>query len=426
MKSTGLLAFFASLTSTALFADPISVKSKAELGPVDHANILFEANGYSVVASPLANKTDFDNLYVVNTSRLNNTKLQLAGLGKTIAQSPGQFAVMRLDAIEFEHVTERLHNAGNSCGATFRLFGDRIPANKSIADATPVIPAKEDIEALHDIVSDLSADQIKATVTEMSELFSRYHTSDSGLSVAAELAIKYQGYAAGRDDVSAGTFDHGSRTKQPSLVVRIEGTTKPNEIIVLGSHIDSTAFGGGRAPGADDNASGTATNLEIFRNIMQHNLKFERTIEIHGYAAEEIGLVGSQDLAQKYKAANKNVIAMLQIDMNLYNGGKADRIWFVTNSTNAALNTDLQALTDRYAGVPWSAASLSGGSSDHASWNRLGYPAAFPFENPNSYNRKIHTANDTIENSGAFTQAVAFAKLATSYFAHYAGLTDQK
>jgi leucyl aminopeptidase len=425
MKSTRLLAFFASISSTALFAEAVSVKPKADLGPVDQANVLFQEGDFAVVANPTAKTADFSNLYVVNTTKLKNKAMLI---GKTIAQSPATFAVMRLNEEEFERVSETLDAAGNSCGALFRLMGDRMPVNKTLVDAAPVIAANQDIQALHDIVQDLSADNIKATVTELAAIFTRYHSTATGMAVAGNLAIKYQELAAGRDDVTATTFDHGSKTKQPSLVVRIQGTTKPEEIIVLGSHIDSTAgFGGNsRAPGADDNASGTATNLEVFRNIMQHNLKFARTIEIHGYAAEELGLVGSQDLAQKYKAANKNVIAMFQIDMNLYNGNKPDRIWFVTNNTNAQLNKDLQALTDRYVGTPWSAASLSGGSSDHASWNRLGYPAAFPFENPNAYNGKIHSANDTIENSGAFTQSVAFAKLATSYLAHFAGVVDQE
>jgi leucyl aminopeptidase len=156
---------------------------------------------------------------------------------------------------------------------------------------------------------------------------------------------------------------------------------------------------------------------------MESGVRPERTIEIHGYAAEEIGLVGSQDMAQKYKAAGKNVISMVQHDMNLYKApGAPDKIWFVTNNTVDAFNSSLGSLVDRYVGVAWGKKSLSGGDSDHTSWRRQGFVTAFPFEDPAGYNRQIHTSRDSLETAGAMTQAAAFAKLGLAYLAHYAGL----
>ena len=50
-------------------------------------------------------------------------------------------------------------------------------------------------------------------------------------------------------------------------MVRIEGKKYPDELVLLGSHLDSIAgwYSSGDAPGADDNASNTATNMSVLK-----------------------------------------------------------------------------------------------------------------------------------------------------------------
>jgi leucyl aminopeptidase len=276
------------------------------------------------------------------------------------------------------------------------------------------------------MIADVDPAAIQTTIEELSAIETRYHSTPTGRTVVDYLVSKYQELAGDRTDVQVEAFDHGSATGQRSLVVRILGQQSPTELIVLGSHIDSVNWEDGsrtRAPGVDDNASGTATNLEVFRQLMQSDVRLARTLEIHGYAAEEVGLVGSQDIASKYIRAGKNVVAMVQFDMNLYKTpGTADKIWLVTNNTNATLNGALRTLAGHYSGVEVGEGRLTAGSSDHASWTRQGVAAAFPFEHPTDHNQHIHTMDDTIENSGAFTQAAAFAKLGVGYIAHFGGM----
>jgi leucyl aminopeptidase len=277
-------------------------------------------------------------------------------------------------------------------------------------------------------VAEINPDNIRSTIEMLSALNTRYHSSTTGTgsAVAGMLAERYEALAMGRPDVTVSTYDHGSETPQRSLVVRIEGRTHPDEVIVLGSHLDSINQSSprtGRAPGSDDNASGTATNLEVFRAIMQQGLALDRTLEIHAYAAEEIGLVGSADIAAHYRDAGVNVLAMMQHDMDLWKAPNTpDKIWFVTTNTTSQFNALLGTLVDGYVGMAHGTGRLSSGSSDHQSWYDEGFPAAFPFENPSSYNRNIHTANDTIANSGAFTQAAGFAKLGVAYVLHFGGI----
>ena len=64
------------------------------------------------------------------------------------------------------------------------------------------------------------------------------------------------------------------------------------------------------APGADDDGSGIAVLTEVLRIIVMSGYKPEKTVQIMGFAIEEIGLVGSREIASEYKRKGKNVIGM--------------------------------------------------------------------------------------------------------------------
>lgn len=390
-------------------------------------SLLFEENGVAVMRRPDAIDEDFENLYVVRMPGKSAPPFFAERLGQILHFEPGQFALMRVDELyKVETLSHLMHHEGIACGALMRLEGDEMVREVPSGAGEPMVPVTEELDQVKSMVAQVSADNIRATIKELSDINTRFHSSATGQRVTALIKAKYEAVAAGRTDVSVELFDHGSRTAQDSVVVRILGKSRPDEIVVLGSHIDSVNWSEGsssRSPGADDNASGTSTNFEVFRVLMASGIRPERTIEIHGYAAEEIGLVGSQDMAQKYKAAGKNVITMVQHDMNLYKAaGSPDKIWFVTNNTLDQFNGSLGTLVDRYVGVAWGKKSLSGGDSDHTSWRRQGFVTSFPFEDPAGYNHQIHTGRDTLETAGAMTQAAAFAKLGLAYLSHFAGI----
>ena len=63
-------------------------------------------------------------------------------------------------------------------------------------------------------------------------------------------------------------------------------------------------------------------------------------MEFHAYAAEEVGLRGSQAIAQAYSALGRQVVSMLQLDMTCWPypevGDKA-QIGVITDYTSPAL-----------------------------------------------------------------------------------------
>ncbi len=273
-----------------------------------------------------------------------------------------------------------------------------------------------------DVLADLDANNIFSTITHLSTAFStRFHTTTTGTDASIWIRDLWQGYAAGRSDVTVSTYSHpNSITSQPSVVMTIQGATVPNEVVVMGGHMDSTVGSStpnATAPGADDNASGIAVLSEIIRVLMLNNVTPDRTLKFMAYAAEEVGLRGSGDIAQQHLDDGINVTAVLQFDMTSFNGSAED-IVFIGDYTNPALTSFTSDLVDTY--LPeynWTTTNCGYGCSDHASWHNRGFPAVFPFEARfGQHNSSIHTINDTTATIGNNADhAFKFARLGSVF-----------
>jgi hypothetical protein len=115
------------------------------------------------------------------------------------------------------------------------------------------------------------------------------------------------------------------RTEVKNVVGVLEGEGPlADETIVVGAHYDHVGLGGqgSLAPGskevhngADDNASGTVTLLEVARRLAGRKTKLSRRIVFIAFTAEELGLIGSAKyVAQPIFPLDKTV-AMYNMDM---------------------------------------------------------------------------------------------------------------
>lgn len=335
--------------------------------------------------------------------------------------------VVELTASEVEQLSEVIHHDLHRCGG-FIQHGSKEEAVQALTSQGDLHFAKRAIFADYSInqgstvrpmVGMVQEPSIRDMIMKLSTFNTRYYKSDTGVKSSEFIRDTWAGLARKRNDVKVELYKHQS-WPQASIIMTIQGSEKSDEIVIVGGHADSIAgmFGGsGRAPGADDNASGIATITEVIRVLMNSNFKPKRTVSFMGYAAEEVGLLGSKDIANAYKAQGKNVVGVMQLDMTL-NKGTADKdIVMMTDFTNAAQNEFLGKLIDEYVKVPWGYSKCGYGCSDHASWTGAGYPASMPFESTmNDINRNIHTANDTLERAGGDAKhAAKFAKLATAF-----------
>jgi len=271
------------------------------------------------------------------------------------------------------------------------------------------------------LMSDVQEPNLRGTITHLSTSYStRYYTSSTGVESANWIKSTWASLTTGRSDVSVTTFTHAAWA-QPSVILTITGTSLPNEVVVLGGHLDSTNTSGGGAPGADDDASGIASLTEIIRVAMAKGYRPARTVKIMGYAAEEVGLKGSAEIATWHQTNGVNVVGVLQLDMTNYKGSTVD-VGLMTDFTNAAQNGFVSNLLDTYSIATWANSTCGYGCSDHASWTAKGFPASMPFEAlMNQHNSAIHSTNDTLAlSAGLATHAVKFTKLGAAFMAELA------
>ena len=350
------------------------------------------------------------------------------GIGNTLV-------ISRIQAHQLTTVSRQIHAQEHRCGGFF--------AFSSRAEAEAFLASEQSAQAITTTFADYSVDnqatvgpwlpqvqesRIRATIDHLSNGYpNRYYASTSGRESAEWIRDSWAALGAGRSDVSAELFtDCGNCSTQPSVILTIEGTDLADEIVVLGGHLDSISSSGSGdnmdAPGADDDASGIATLTEVIRVALAGDWKPRRTVKFMGYAAEEVGLRGSNAIAQSFQNQGRNVVGVLQLDMTNYASGASVDMRLITDYSNADLQQFLRDIFDEYLaplGLVRGTYTCGYGCSDHASWTSAGYPAAMMFEA--SFNNDIHTPYDTLSNMGDNANAsVPLAKLGLAFLGELA------
>lgn len=197
-----------------------------------------------------------------------------------------------------------------------------------------------------DMVSEISAENIKQTIERLAGFGTRHSLSDTvsdkrGIGaarrwVASELK-QYEATSNGRLKVSLDPFTveaAGRRIPQTVVMKNVMATLKgtdPNDdrIFIISGHLDSRASdvmdAKIDAPGANDDASGVAAIMELTR--IMSTQQFPATIIFVAVSGEEQGLYGAQHLADKAKENNWNVVAMLNNDMISNNNSSETNIY---------------------------------------------------------------------------------------------------
>jgi len=277
-------------------------------------------------------------------------------------------------------------------------------------------PAPRHQEIVDRLLPQIKEEEIRQTIVELSQFFTRYYTTQTGVQAASFLRDKYDRLSLDRTDIEVQLFPH--TWAQPSVIARIQGSgPNEDELVIIGGHEDSINGGAaGRAPGCDDDASGSSTVLEVFRVLVASGFKPQRTLEFHAYAAEEAGLLGSQAIANSYRNQGKIVAGMLQLDMTGYvRPGAIPTVGLIQDFVNPQLTNFVGQLIDTYANIGWVESRCGYACSDHASWTRAGYASSFPFEGPfNQINPNIHTTRDTLDWL-SLEHAAEFAKIGIGF-----------
>ena len=316
-----------------------------------------------------------------------------------------------------------IHQSTGQCGG-FVYHASEAEARAALhirhAAAPPRSYAINQRELLEPMLAKMKETNIESTILALSAFTNRYYASPSGVDASNWLLATWRALGAGREDISVTLIAHKA-SPQPSVSLTIAGTDLAEETVVVGAHLDSILSLGmsetARAPGADDDASGVASMTEALRAMIDSGYRPRRTIQAIAYAAEEVGLRGSNEIARQFRQGGRQVAGVLQLDMTNYKGAAKD-IYLFTDYTNSQQNAFVAQLISTYLpGLSIGYDKCGYGCSDHASWDAQGYPASMPFESSSARdNPHIHTAKDTLANSGGQTaHALKFARLAAAY-----------
>lgn len=281
----------------------------------------------------------------------------------------------------------------------------------------PALPSKVQQQTyVNSLLPYLSTDSMEAHVKVLSSFHTRFYSTITGVEAAQWIHDTVSGYAKGRSDITVSYFNSTTTKPQPSVIVQVKGKVS-DDLVILGSHLDSINIGGlGRAPGVDDDGSGTVSVMEVFKTLVEHDFYPNRTVEFHFYAAEEVGLKGSQAVAKDYAAAGKTVVGMMQLDMVFYPGTDDENIFgVVVDYVDRDLTQFTRDLVDAYSLIKWVDTVCGYGCSDHASWTSEGYRSTFPFESQfEKHSPYIHSADDTLEHAD-LAHGLNFAKVALGF-----------
>lgn len=253
---------------------------------------------------------------------------------------------------------------------------------------------------IQEIVNQVSEAEYTAFIQRMQDFATRYSYTDSCR--AAELwAIDT--FASFGLETELFPFNGGAWN---NAIGRKIGKVYPDSIYMIIGHLDATSENPyNSAPGAEDNASGSACVLEAARVLSQYD--FNCTIEFVLVTGEEQGLVGSEAYATYCFVENRGIGGVLNFDMISYAGsyGWDTNIYSDQNfPAEVALADLLGELTDLYSDAYSIRVNTIGpvSGSDHYYFSFYGFPAPFSIDAqlwgaPDWY-PWYHTVNDVITN----------------------------
>ncbi|MGD8394285.1 MAG: M28 family peptidase [Candidatus Eiseniibacteriota bacterium] len=311
--------------------------------------------------------------------------------GARLLRFDGAEAVVEGDPASIEHAFHRQEIA--------RVFMRpvRLPAPRALTSggAAPRGARLTPDPEIQQMVDQVDGATIDATVQRLQDFVTRYASSDS--CAAAAQWIHDQFVSFGIDSVA---FHHWSSQYNDNVYAVLPGTRDPEQIVILGGHYDSTTGNPSVAPGADDDASGTACVVEVARVLAGYELDY--TVVCVAFCAEEQGLLGSEAFAGMAASQGWNVIGAICVDMIGYLApGDLLDLDIIRNTSSQWMRDLAGEVQQAYVPeLPMVTGSLPfGASSDHASFWANGFDALLFFEDTGDYSPYIHSADDVVGTS---------------------------
>lgn len=198
----------------------------------------------------------------------------------------------------------------------------------------------------------------------------------------------------------------GARTLPPAksrnVIAEVRGSERPDEVVVIGGHIDSWDVG----QGAVDDAGGSVAAWHALKLIKQRGVRPKRTIRVVLWTNEEIGLSG----AFAYRDAHASELGKHVLAMESDNGVFTPRgLFFSGDSSGVPMIREIASLLTRV-GVD-SVQALGPEADVWPLWQR-GVPTIAIDSDPSRYFWYHHTEADTIDKIDPREMAMCVAVMA--------------
>ncbi|KAJ7229409.1 Zn-dependent exopeptidase [Mycena haematopus] len=389
-----------------------------------------EAVDYSLIAATPSFQSEFDSIL----QRLAAPKRARLGREQEVLATPE----MEYELL-YQTPTAALLSVSES---TARTIDSILPRfwKSSLVSTTPVdftpVPA-EALKTVKEVLSNLRFDPEIAGIVDsisvpqmindirfltgedgISGIMSRHSFAEGSLVAANWLKDRFQDTGA---TCELQPFLQGFA---PNVICAYPSTVNTTATVLLSAHYDSRgSFGSTRAPGGDDDGSGTISLLAIARTIARRGIKFHSNVQLAAFAGEEQGLLGSKAYARKMRDLDANITVMVQADMLAYRvEGEPPQLGLpetIGTTEVTQLVANVSAIYSPELRVGFTAACCS----DHQSFHEQGFPATQVFERAGPIaDPMYHNSGDLSDREGYdFDQVKSIAKVQLATLLHSAG-----
>jgi carboxypeptidase Q len=187
-----------------------------------------------------------------------------------------------------------------------------------------------------------------------------------------------------------------------NVIGEIRGRERPDEVIVVGGHVDSWDVG----TGSTDDGGGCVVTWEALRLLKKLNLRPRRTVRVVLFTNEENGLAGGRAYLERHRSELANHVFMLESDSGVFRP-----TGFGFTGTSTARET-LQQIAGLLRGIQADLIGASGGGADIGPSVEAGQLPALSLEVDGNYFLIHHTAADTVDKIDPADMAKASAAIA--------------
>ncbi len=212
-----------------------------------------------------------------------------------------------------------------------------------------------------------------------------------------------------------GSYWDGEYTSQ-NVIGEITGSEKPDELIIIGGHLDSWDLG----TGAIDDASGCAITMAAAKLIMDSSITPKRTIRVVLWANEENGLYGARAYAKAHKNEMHNHIIGAEADF-----GAAPVYAFASRVSQQSLPV-ISKMSELMAPLAIGYVGNKGNSgADISPLKKLGMATLGLYQDGSKYFDLHHTPDDTMDKviqeeiSQVTASWIVFVALAAQYAGNF-------